>query len=88
MNKALDVSNISMADKYILRLSSLSADTKLGIIEGLSASLRRKKAKEENSMEFVNKLSGAWNDGVSTEDKMKDIRKPEHSLLQRNVETW
>lgn len=88
MSKALNISNISLTNKYLLWLSSLNKDVKLGIIEGLCASMQHKKSKEATDLDFVDKLSGAWDDGISTEEKMREIRNTEYSLLQRDVETW
>lgn len=88
MNRALEIPDAKMADRYVLWLSSLSADIKLGIIEGLSASLRHAMKKDKDDMDFVNKLSGAWDDGTSIEEKMNEIRNPERSVLQREVKAW
>lgn len=88
MSRTLNIPSSSIAERYVVWLSSLSEDVKLRIIEGLSVSLRGKKKRSDNDMMFVNKLSGTWNDGIPTEDKMREIRNEEHSLLQREVAQW
>lgn len=89
MSRTFELSDANIANKYVFWLSSLSADIKLGIIEGLSANLRHKKRKDnDEDMTFVEKLSGAWDDGTSIEEKMNEIRNPERSILQRDVNIW
>lgn len=88
MSNAVKISKHDLVNDYVLWLSSLSNDVKLGIIEGLSASMRRTKSRDDNGMDFLKKLSGAWEDGSSVEDVMRNIRSEDRSSLQRNVEAW
>lgn len=88
MRSAFTLPSKSIADRYVQLLSTYSDDIRLAIIEGLSASMRKKSKKADNDMSFLSQLTGAWDDGTPTEELMKEIRSDEQSRLQRDVETW
>lgn len=88
MGNVANIQNKDVVNRYVLWLSSFSDDVKLGIIEGLSASMRRTKSKDDNSMDFMKELSGAWEEKSSVDDVMREIRCEDRSLLHRKLKTW
>lgn len=64
----------SLIDKYCMLLSSLDSEDKLSLIERLTQTLHKKMSKDSNDMSFISKITGAWDDGTSVEEKMKEAR--------------
>lgn len=47
-----------------------------------------KKEEEDDDLSFLSQLSGAWDDGTTIEEKMKEIRGDYDANNQRDVEVW
>ncbi len=79
-------------DWYMRMLTPLSPEMKLDLIGRLSASLRntvilttKQESKADN---FFSSLSGAWDDGTSVEDEMRNIRESRTSNTTRNIDAF
>lgn len=50
--------------------------------------MAKRKAEEDDDLSFLSELSGAWDDGITIEEKMKEIRGDYDPKNEREVETW
>lgn len=66
-------------------IESLSIDLKRTLFEKLKVSLGRKSEAKAADMSFFDGISGAWNDGVSVEDAVNDIRASRQFDVTRKI---
>ncbi|MBQ0046668.1 MAG: hypothetical protein KBT33_04035 [Prevotellaceae bacterium] len=82
---------LSLAEKYILPLISLSDNIKLEIISKLSASMVRTdiaQAEEGKSeVDLYHCFNGDWGNGLTTEAYCRELRK-EAILEAEEIENW
>jgi|GEM_PF-1509675 hypothetical protein len=91
MSDVLDINvsgNDDIVSKYLQMMSSLTYGEKLAVVEKLISSVREGSRCKVDDMSFVSRLSGAWNDGTTVEEKIKDIRDASHRNITRDVESW
>lgn len=81
---------LNITDIYMNRLFSLTDSEKMELATKLLNSIRLNKAKtkKDTPVDLLDTLTGAWDDGTTLEEKMNEIRNPEHSLLSREVKGW
>lgn len=84
--------SLNPTEWYMKLLAPLSPDIKLDLISKLSESLKekvshstRKVSKAEN---IFSALSGAWEDNVSVEEEMKNIRESRTSNKTRVMDNF
>lgn len=84
--------SLNPTEWYMKLLAPLSPDIKLDLISKLSESLKEKvihPAKTISKTEdFFGALSGAWEDDISVEEEMKNIRESRTSNKTRKMDNF
>jgi len=85
----MTAATLNIVDKYFSMFESLSDEAQTLLANRILKSLKKKtEAKEDDDYSFLNKFSGAWDDGTTVEEQVKMIRDSRTSGLTRKIDEF